>query len=288
MDDLYFEIEKDYNDLETFLKKKKLSQGFLGRSFRQGRVSVENIPATKSMYVKKGEKVRIQFEEEEIRIEPAPFQQEILFEDKDLLVMNKKANLAIMPCRSHPEKTFANEIAHYFQENGISRKIRLLGRLDKDTTGVMIVCKNPYALYALERNHTKNKIYHAIVCGQVKDCMHIDLPIGMGEDTMVREVRPDGQSAITELWPLKIGKEFTLVQLQLKTGRTHQIRCHLRHIGHPVLGDELYGGKRKNIGEIFLHVRELSIQHPRTNEPMTFVAPYPKDKYELARTLLET
>lgn len=288
MDPLIFKIDKDYKSLEAYLKKKDFSKAFLGRAFRQGRVFIGDIPANKSMYIKEGEALRISFEKETIQIDPSPLTQEILYEDQDLLVINKRPNLAIMPCRSHPDKTFANEIAQYFLDNGIHRKIRLLGRLDRDTTGVMIVCKNPYALHRMEKNHTRDKLYHVIVLGRIKEPMTIDGPIGMGDDTMVREVRPDGQEALTRIWPLRVTKEYSLLKVKLETGRTHQIRCHLRHIGHPVLGDGLYGGEKGNIDEIFLHVRALKITHPRTNEPMTFVAPYPKEKMALAKELLGT
>lgn len=288
MDHLIFEIDKDYQGLEDFVKKIKFSQGFISKAFRQGRVFVGDIPATKSMYVKKGEVLRVAFEEEEIALEGAPLTQEIIYEDQDLLVINKRAGLAIMPCKTHPKATFANEVAQYFRDRGIQRKIRLLGRLDRDTTGVMVVCKNPYALYKLDRAHTREKTYHALVCGQVKAPLCIDEPIGMGDDSMVREVRSDGQPAITRVWPLQVQGDYSLVKIQLETGRTHQIRCHLSHIGHPVLGDGLYGGQRGNICEIFLHVRSLNILHPRTGEPLTLVAPYPKDKVALAQDLLKT
>lgn len=288
MDDLYLKVTEDFEQLNRYLEKENLSQRLIRKVFREGRIFLDGIPARKSMSVHKGQEIRIIFEEEKIQLEPSPFSQEILYEDPDILVVNKRSNLAIMPCKSHPNETFANEIASYFMKNGIRRKVRLLGRLDKDTTGVMIICKNPYALYKMERSHTRDKVYHALVWGEICEPVHIDRPIGMGDDTMVREVRDDGKRAITDLWPIETNGKYTKIKLKLKTGRTHQIRCHLRYIGHPIVGDELYEGGLENVQGLFLHVAKFRFIHPRTNEEMVISAPYPKREQSIARGLLET
>ncbi|MCD1146729.1 RluA family pseudouridine synthase [Peptoniphilus sp. KCTC 25270] len=277
MDDLKFPIDRDYKELRNFLQEKKFSQKFIGKVFREGRIFVNEAPSYKTMPLEKGDEIRIVFEEEEIQIPSVEFQQEILYEDEDLLVVNKSPGLAIMPCRTHPDHTFANEIADYFRKNNIHRKIRILGRLDKDTTGVMVVAKNPYALRKMELYHTKEKEYITVVEGKILEPMRIEKPIGMGEDSMVREIREDGQEAITNLWPIKHLENATVLKVTLETGRTHQIRCHLKSIGHPVLGDVLYGGKENLAPRTLLHVENLSILHPRKGVKMKFTAPIPKD-----------
>ena len=177
-----------------------------------------------------------------------------------------------MPCRMYPDHALASEIAGYFTSIDLKRKVRMLGRLDKETTGLVIAAKNPYAYGQLAKDHTKNKRYLALVKGEVKEGGVIDAPIGVGEASLVRIVRPDGQEALTRYRPLVAG-EVSLLELQLETGRTHQIRCHMASIGHPVLGDELYGGGE---GQVHLHVCELSFVHPRTKEFMSLTSPMPE------------
>lgn len=256
---------------DTFLRGVGFSNGHLRRAFLAGLVRREGEVIFKSTPLDAGDVIIVSFAEEATDLVPAPFTQKIIYEDEDLLVIDKDV-IPSMPCRMYPDHTLANEIAGYFLSTGLKRKVRMLGRLDKETTGLVIVAKNPYAYGRLAKDHTKNKRYLALVKGEVKEGGTVDAPIGVGEASLVRIVRPDGQKALTRYRPLVAGK-VSLLELQLETGRTHQIRCHMAHIGHPVVGDELYGGGK---GQVHLHVCELSFIHPRTKKFMTLTSPMPE------------
>ena len=266
-----FITEKPVKRAETFLRGVGFSGGHLRRAFPAGLVRRRGEVIFKSTPLDAGDEIAVSFADEATELVPAPFRQKIIYEDEDLLVIDKGV-IPSMPCRMYPDHTLANEIAGYFTSIGLKRKVRMLGRLDKETTGLVIAAKNPYAYGQLAKDHTKNKRYLALVKGEVKEGGVIDAPIGVGEASLVRIVRPDGQEALTRYRPLVAG-EVSLLELQLETGRTHQIRCHMASIGHPVLGDELYGGGE---GQVHLHVCELSFVHPRTKEFMSLTSPMPE------------
>lgn len=266
-----FMTEVPVKRAETFLRGVGFSNGHLRRAFLAGLVRRRGEVIFKSTPLGAGDEITVTFADEATDLVPAPFRQKIIYEDEDLLVIDKGV-IPSMPCRMYPDHTLANEIAGYFQSIGLKRKVRMLGRLDKETTGLVAVAKNPYAYGCLVKGHTENKRYLALVAGEVKEGGVIDAPIGCGVDSLVRIVRPDGQKALTRYRPLVTGK-VSLLEVQLETGRTHQIRCHMAHIGHPVLGDELYGG---GLGQVHLHVSELSFIHPRRRESLTMTSPMPE------------
>lgn len=257
---------------DTFLRSVGFSNGHLRRAFLAGLVRREGEVIFKSTPLDAGDEIAVSFKDEATDLVPAPFRQEIIYEDEDLLVIDKGV-IPSMPCRMYPDHTLANEIAGYFTSIDLKRKVRMLGRLDRETTGLVVVAKNPYAYGQLAKDHTKNKRYLALVKGEVREAGTIDAPIGVGEASLVRIVRPDGQEALTRYRPLVAG-EVSLLELQLETGRTHQIRCHMAHIGHPIVGDELYGGGK---GEVHLHVKSIKIIHPRNGKAMVFRSRLPQN-----------
>lgn len=258
-----------------FLEREGLSRKLIVSSFNENRIFINDKLATRGVILKTGDIVYLTFANESINIPPAPLRQEILYEDMDLLVVNKGRHVPIMPCKMYPNKTFANEVAGYFQSIGLHRKIRLVGRLDIHTTGVMMVAKNPYVLGQLNHQHTKNKVYYALVAGKIEKPMTIDAPIIMPTYTMVRTVGEGGLRAITHIEPVSYAQDTSLIRIKLETGRTHQIRTHLQYIGHPLLGDELYGGPIDQYQVPMLHVYKLSIFHPRKKEKISFTADLP-------------
>lgn len=271
-DRLKLKIDKDFKRADDFLKRAGFSHSLIKRSFRGGRVKREGEILFRTSPLKAGDRVIVEFAEESSDLSPSPFRQNILFEDEDLLVIEKGV-IPSMPCRMYPTETLANEIAGYFDSIGLKRKVRMLGRLDKETTGVMVVCKNPFAYLKLLDRHTQSKTYVALVRGKVAERGTVDAPMGPGDTSLVRVVRKDGQRAVTHYAPLEIG-ENSLLELTLETGRCHQIRCHMAYIGHPIVGDELYGGGK---GGVHLHVASVDIFHPRTGKAMTFRSEVPKD-----------
>lgn len=271
-DRLKLKIDKDFKRADDFLKRAGFSHSLIKRSFRGGHVKREGEILFRTSPLKAGDRVIVEFEEERSDLSTSPFRQNILYEDEDLLVIEKGV-IPSMPCRMYPTETLANEIAGYFHSIGLKRKVRMLGRLDKETTGVMVVCKNPFAYLKLLDRHTQSKTYVALVRGKVAERGTVDAPMGPGDKSLVRVVRKDGQRAVTHYAPLTIG-DNSLLELTLETGRCHQIRCHMAYIGHPIVGDELYGGGK---GSVHLHVASVDIFHPRTGKAMNFRSEVPND-----------
>ncbi|WP_215508311.1 RluA family pseudouridine synthase [Peptoniphilus sp. EMRHCC_23] len=269
--DIKFTTERNYARADSFLKSVGFSHTHSRRAFLAGLVTVNGRKIVKSTPLAAKETVVVAFADEETNLAPSPMKQKICYEDEDILVIDKGV-IPAMPCKMYPDHTLANELCGYFQSKGLKRKVRMLGRLDKETTGLLVVAKNPYAYGVLEKDRTKNKSYLALVNGEVAAAGTVDAPIGIGDASLVRVVRDDGQAAITHFRPIHRGK-VSLLEIQLDTGRTHQIRCHMAHIGHPILGDELYGGGR---GGVHLHVHKISLVHPRTKAPMVFTSPMPE------------
>lgn len=270
-DRLKLKIDKDFKRADGFLKREGFSHTLMKRSFRGGLVRRNEEVLFRTSPLKSGEEITVDFEEETSGLLPSPFRQKRLYEDEDLLVIEKGV-IPSMPCKMYPEGTLANEIAGYFETIALKRKVRMLGRLDKETTGVLIVCKNPYAYLKLVDHHTESKTYVALVRGRVAEGGIVDAPMGPGERSLVRIVREDGQEAVTRYAPIK-SSENSLIELKLETGRCHQIRCHMAHIGHPIVGDELYGGGE---GTVHLHVESVKVAHPRSGKAMVFRSPVPE------------
>lgn len=207
---------------------------------------------------------------------------EILFEDSYLLVVNKPAGMSTIPSREHPSGSLANALVGYYQEIGLKATSHIVTRLDRDTSGVVLIAKHRHVHHLLSKqqiNGTVNRTYEALAEGKIKDEKgSIEERIGRKTESIIeREVRSDGQYACTHYKVLKRFKEFTHVELHLETGRTHQIRVHMSFIGHPLLGDDLYGGNLFFTKRQALHCKEISFLHPFSGMNLNFSAPLPLD-----------
>lgn len=270
-DSINFTATKDYTRCDALCKRAGLSRGLMKRAFRSGRITRAGEPIKNFQPVKAGETIALAFADEETNTVPSPFRQRVLYEDADLLAVEKGV-IPTMPCAQYPTGTLANEICGYFRTRGIRRKVRMLGRLDKETTGILVVAKNPYAYGKLASQHTESKRYIALCRGRIEKAGTIDAPIGPGDASLVREVRADGQRAMTRYRPVRRG-DNTLVEIALETGRCHQIRCHMAHLGHPVVGDDLYGG---GAGPMRLHVYTMAFLHPRDGRRIQLFSKIPQ------------
>ena len=241
--------------------------------------------------VSEGDIISITLPDEHSSFPPEDIPIDIVFEDDDLMVINKQPWIVVHPTKGHPAGTIANALSYYMELTGNIFKIRFVNRLDRDTSGLLLVAKNAYC-----QNHITNQMrkglihkkYIAIVKGDVvSDSGTIDLPIGRPDPEDIRRgVTEDGAPSVTHYKVLEHLKDHTLVELLLETGRTHQIRVHMSHIGHPVAGDTLYGGDDPElIDRQALHAAGLSLIHPITKEPVEFQAPLPDDMQEAIRTL---
>ncbi|SFJ54067.1 RluA family pseudouridine synthase [Brevibacillus centrosporus] len=229
-------------------------------------------------------------EDAEETVPPEDMPLSIRYEDEDLMIIAKPAGLVVHPTGNHASGTLANGVIAYWQKRGEHRRFRAVNRLDKDTSGLLIVAKNQWAheqFSRLQQERSLHRIYQAIAEGVVEaDSGTINAPIGLAEDSFItRQVRADGQTAITHYRVLARGQGMSHLELKLDTGRTHQIRVHMSSLGHPLAGDDLYGGSREQIGRQALHAYQLSFVHPRSGVPMVWTEPLPQDMSELAEKL---
>ena len=216
----------------------------------------------------------------------------LLYEDADLMVVEKEPFVVVHPTKGHQSGTLANGLIKLFKDKSINSKIRFVNRLDRDTSGILIVAKNSYCHSILTKDdamHEMEKKYYAIVSGNLeKESGVIDLPIDKSEDGIRRMVSEKGQRAVTRYKVIDKLKQATLLEISLETGRTHQIRVHFSHIGHPLLGDELYGGDMSLLNRQALHCFELGFYSPRKSEIIYIKSELPHDMRELVKELTPT
>ncbi len=238
-----------------------------------------------------GDEISITLPDETSGFEPQDIPLDIVYEDDDLMIINKQPGLIVHPTKGHPSGTVANALMHYMEQAGNPFKIRFVNRLDMDTSGLLIVAKNSYCQNDFTkqmRENTIEKRYIAIVKGIIdSDEGTVDLPIGRPDpDNVRRGVMEGGAPSVTHYKVIDRYREHTMVELLLETGRTHQIRVHMSHIGHPVLGDWLYDGTNTPfIDRQALHAAYLTFTHPMTKERCTFSAPLPEDINKAAAML---
>lgn len=270
------EIIRQYFDFSSRLRNKIK---------REKLVTLNDTETPGWIRTKPGDVVKITLPDEKSSFEPEDIPVYPVYEDNDILIINKQPGIIVHPTKGYPSGTVANALMHYMEDTGQSFKIRFVNRLDMDTSGLLVIAKNAYCQnhYTSQmKSNTVEKRYISIVKGIVEsDRGIIDLPIGRPDpDNVARGVMEGGAPSVTYYTVLErfYGKGYTLVELLLETGRTHQIRVHMSHIGHPVLGDWLYGGVNEDlIGRQALHAAKLSFTHPITGKRMTLEAPVPDD-----------
>lgn len=283
--------------LRDYLKfTENLSSRFIKSSGISGKISVNDKVAKLNHRINSNDKIEIDMKKDEHQnIEPEKMELEVVYEDIDLIVISKRPGMVVHPTRGYPLGTLANGVLYYFKEKGENCIVRLVSRLDMDTSGLIIIAKNQFSHMALARDMqdkdlqgTFEKSYMAIVHGNMQSKSGtIDLPIGKpDEESIKREVCADGQKSITHYEVIESFKNGDLVKMTLETGRTHQIRVHLSHIGHPIYGDSLYGNEESHyIDRQALHAYKLIIPHPRTGEELILMTELPEDMKNLLSKL---
>lgn len=200
------------------------------------------------------------------------------FENDNLVVFCKPWGMPVHPSIKHQGDTLGNYFAFRYPD----LTFRAVNRLDRDTSGLCIIAKNPHAANALQRKCSK--VYYAVVHGVTPEKGTIDAPIARERESIIlRCVREDGQSAVTHYRRIAANDKYSLLEIHLETGRTHQIRVHFSHIGHPLAGDDMYGGKLSDIKRQALHCGELSFTEPLSGEEITVKAPLPDDMSTLIK-----
>lgn len=236
-----------------------------------------------SQPLRKGDRMDL-FLKEEVpgEIEPVELPFGIVYEDDDLMVVDKPADMPVHPSMKNHDNTLANAAAWYGRTKGDSFVYRCVNRLDRDTTGLLILAKHILSatgLYGQMRAREIRRTYLAIVKGMIREEGTIDLPVGRKEDSAIERMidLEHGERAVTHYRPVRQGKDWTLIECRLETGRTHQIRVHMSSFGHPLIGDFLYGSREEQMPRQALHSWKLSFVHPIMGRPMEFVSPLPPD-----------
>ena len=258
------------------------------RLIEEEKITVNGKKEKASYKVQNGDKIEIEEEPaKEIELKAQDIPVEILYEDDDIIVVNKPKGMVVHPANGNPDGTLVNAVMAICKDSlsGIGGEIRpgIVHRLDKNTSGAIIIAKNDKAHINLSeqlKNHEIKKTYIALVRGVVKENnATINMPIGRSKkDRKKMDVDKKGKEAITHFKVLKRYKDCTLLEINIETGRTHQIRVHLSHIGYPIIGDEVYSnGKNKwNIEGQCLHAKSLDFKHPITGKNMHIEAPIPE------------
>lgn len=230
-----------------------------------------------------GDVICLHMPEDEKQAEPVPVSLSVIFEDDDLLILDKPSGMPMYPSPGHDNDSLANAVAAYYLEQNEKIAFRPIYRLDKDTTGIVVLAKNSYTAARLAANIKKD--YIAICEGELAGSGAVDGPIGLKEGHGIqREVTTQGERAVTWWYVLGVKGGHTLLRLELETGRTHQIRVHMSHIGHPLAGDDLYGGHLGLIHRQALHCGKIVFIHPYNNSHMHFECALPEDMTGLLGT----
>ena len=287
--------------LDAFLARsvEGLSRSGAQKLLEDGCVTRCGKPGKKNDKLNPGDEISVTIPEPKaVDIVPTEMQLEIIYEDEDVLVINKPKGLVVHPAAGHQEDTLVNGLLYAMGDSlsGINGELRpgIVHRIDKDTSGLLAVAKNDTAHVVLAsqlKDHSMARTYEAIVCGSLKeDSGTVDAPIGRhptDRKKMCVTAR-NSKAAVTHWEVVRRYRGYTHVRCRLETGRTHQIRVHMAHIGHPILGDTVYGHKKAELGQDSqcLHAGVLCFRHPRDGRPVVVMAPLP-DYFEAVLEKLE-
>ena len=276
--------------LDAFLSADgALTRSQAARMIAEGRVRVNGKPAAKSARLSGGETVTVDVPQlRETALPPQDIPLDVVYEDDDVIVVNKPTGLVVHPAPGHPDGTLVNALLHHCGDSlsgiGGEKRPGIVHRIDRDTSGLIIAAKNDAAHLALSaqlKDHSLSRTYECLVTGNMKqDSGTVDAPIGRSSaDRKKMAVVPTGRRAVTHWEVVARYPGVTHLRCRLETGRTHQIRVHMAYIGHPILGDTVYGAKKPVPGLTgqCLHATGLRFVHPRTGEPVELHCPLPPE-----------
>lgn len=266
-----YHVNEENKLIDILRQELGISSRLIRKLKKDKSVMVNKIVISMNAILRVGDQIEVILPTEENIFEPEDIPIEVIHEDDHFLIIDKQPFVVVHPTRGHPFGTIANGVARYMIDKKESYKIRFANRLDRDTSGVMILCKSGYGQKIVSDQMNDNSIikeYDAIVEGVVaNDQGTINEPIGRAfEDSVHRVVRPDGMPSVTHYKVMARMKNKTWLRVRLETGRTHQIRVHLKHLGHVILGDELYGGNHQWIDRQALHACHLKFKNTEGHE----------------------
>ena len=277
--------------LDAFLARsvESLSRSGAQKLIEEGCVLLRGKPGKKNDKLNPGDEISFEMPEpRQVDIAPTKMELDIVYEDEDVLVINKPKGLVVHPAAGHQDDTLVNGLLYAMEGNlsGINGELRpgIVHRIDKDTSGLLAVAKNDFThtwLASQLKDHSMARTYEAIVCGNMKeDSGTVDAPIGRhpSDRKKMCVTARNGRSAVTHWEVVKRYRGYTHIRCKLETGRTHQIRVHMAYIGHPILGDTVYGHKKKELGQESqcLHAGILCFSHPRDGHPVMVMAELPE------------
>lgn len=290
---LEFTVDSERILLREFLQAMGISKRTLTAvKYEGGKLLVNGAERSVRHILSRGDLVIVEFPPEEPSegLVPEIGPLEILYEDDAILIINKPAGQGTIPSRDHPNGTVANYVAGKFATEKIPSTVHIVTRLDTDTSGLVCIAKNRHIHHLLSeqmRTVGFHRGYMAFVEGYIEqDAFVVEQPIGRKDGSIIeRTVREDGQYARTDVRVLerfvRNEMQYTSVTIKLFTGRTHQIRVHMKWLGHPLIGDDLYGGSREILGRQALHCASIGFRHPLTGEPLMFTSELPLDLVQL-------
>ena len=277
--------------LDAFLARsgEDLSRSAAQKLIEEGRVKRNGKPGKKNDKLNIGDEISYEIQEPKaVDIAPTKMDLDIVYEDEDVLVINKPKGLVVHPAAGHQDDTLVNGLLYAMGDDlsGINGELRpgIVHRIDKDTSGLLAVAKNDLAhtmLASQLKDHSMHRVYEAIVCGSFReDSGTVDAPIGRhpSDRKKMCVIARNSRDAVTHWEVVRRYRGYTHIRCKLETGRTHQIRVHMAHIGHPILGDTVYGHKKAELGQDSqcLHAGTLCFAHPRDGHPVMVFAPLPK------------
>ncbi len=268
--------------MDVLHQSMELSGRMIRRSKKEKAIKLNSQRVSLNSRIRKGDIITIEMAMEKNIFDPEDIPVQVVYEDADLLIVNKQPFMVVHPTKGHPYGTLANGIAKYFLDEGLDIKIRFINRLDRDTSGLMMIAKNPFAQTVISEQMIANEVtkeYLAVVHGRVEnDKGTINAPIGLENELDIeRKVLQDGKACVTHYEIVERYENATLVKIQLETGRTHQIRVHFRHLGHALFGDVLYGGNHELINRQALHCTRMVFKLARPSEQIELHAELPDD-----------
>ncbi|KEI99419.1 RluA family pseudouridine synthase [Clostridium botulinum] len=291
MEKISLQVEKEFDNVRLDLYLSKIfedkSRSYLQGIIDQGSVLVNNKKKKRNYKLKVGDNIEVNIPEPKLlQIEPEDIKLDIIYEDKDVIVVNKPQEMVVHPAPGVYSGTLVNALLHHCKDlsgiNGVARP-GIVHRIDKDTSGILVVAKNDIShnnLAAQFKEHSISRVYMALVEGIIKDEQGtIEAPIGRHPvDRIKMAVVKDGRHAVTHYKVIERFKNHTLVECRLETGRTHQIRVHMSHIMHPLVGDPVYGYKKQrfNLKGQMLHAKLLGFIHPTTRQYVEFESELPE------------
>lgn len=282
----FFEIkvEKSGESLRGFLSRYKLSRRLFNRFFKEGKIYVNGGNERKGHIVNAGDLVRVYYGNEDNKIIPEDMDLDILYEDSNLLIVNKPCGQVVHPIKYYFSQTLLNGVKAYFKKRQINRDPRLVNRLDKDTEGLVIIAKNPYIdslMSELIKRGEVTRKYILIVDGEMEtEFGEINKPILKIEGEMERKIHPTGQESLTKYRLINKNKRYSLVEAQLLTGRSHQIRIHFKSIGHSIVSDPIYGEYKEC--NMYLCSYYLRFKNPITGEDIEIILSDKLEEYKRA------